>query len=148
MALPRILLALGLFFPVLGLDGGEAKADPKKAIHKVLDDQIAAWNRGDLRGFMNGYWKSDDLTFFSGNKKTHGWQATLDRYRKKYQGEGKEMGKLSFKEINIQLLSAEHALVTGRWQLKLKKEKVEGLFTLIVHKKDVGWRIIHDHTSS
>src|SRR2546421_108695 len=83
--------------PVLG--GAEAPDAPaKKAIQQVLDDQAAAWNKGDLEGFMKGYWKSDRLTFFSGDKKTGGWQATLERYRKKYQGEGKEMGRLTFSE--------------------------------------------------
>ncbi len=45
---------------------------------------------------MSGYWNSPDLTFFSGAKKVSGWQPTLDRYRKNYQGEGHEMGKLEF----------------------------------------------------
>src|SRR5437879_453541 len=68
-------------------DDGKAK----KAIQQVLDAQQAAWNKGDLEGFMTGYWKSDDLSFYSGGDKTKGWQATLERYQKKYQGEGKEM---------------------------------------------------------
>src|SRR5262245_59856048 len=57
----------------------------KKAITKVLDDQVVAWNKGDLEGFMAGYWKSDDLTFFSGKDVTKGWDATLERYKKRYQ---------------------------------------------------------------
>lgn len=120
----------------------------KEAIQQVLDAQVVAWNKGDLQGFMEGYWRSPDLTFFAGGKTTRGWQATLDRYRNTYQGEGKEMGKLSFKDIDIKLLGADHALVTGRWHLELKKETAGGLFTLLFHKKDAGWRIVHDHTSS
>ena len=68
----------------------------RKAILAVLEAQAAAWNKGDLIGFMKGYLQSDQLSFFSGNTKTHGWKATLERYQKKYQGEGKEMGKLAF----------------------------------------------------
>jgi ketosteroid isomerase-like protein len=123
-------------------------AGAKESIQQVLDAQVIAWNKGDLRGFMEGYWQSPELTFFSGGTTTRGWQATLDRYRKKYQGEGKEMGKLAFKEIDIKLLGSDHALVTGRWHLELKKEAVGGLFTLLFQKKDAGWRIVHDHTSS
>ncbi len=67
---------------------------PDAAIHKVFDAQIAAWNRGDLEAFMAGYWHSPELVFYSNNAETHGWQATLDRYRKTYQAEGKEMGTL------------------------------------------------------
>src|SRR4051812_43961400 len=43
--------------------------------------KVAAWNRGDLDGYMAGYWKSDQLSFFSNGKKTMGWQRTLDHYR-------------------------------------------------------------------
>ncbi len=126
----------------------QAQTDPKKAIRKVLDDQVVAWNKGDLRGFMVGYWQSPDLSFYSGKNKTKGWQATLDRYRKKYQGEGKEMGKLTFSELDVELLGSNHALVRGRWQLVLAKENPSGLFTLIFRKLPAGWRIVHDHTSN
>jgi uncharacterized protein (TIGR02246 family) len=135
---------------VLALVGAPAEApdDPaRKAIQQVLDDQDAAWNKGDLDGFMKGYWKSDKLTFFSGNDKTSGWQATLERYQKKYQGEGKEMGKLTFKDVEIELLGPDAAVVRGRFLLVRSKDKPTGLFTLILKKFPEGWRIVHDHTS-
>ena len=74
--------------------------DTSRAIQRVLDDQAAAWNKGDLPGFMKGYLESDKLSFFSNSTKTAGWKATLERYQKKYQGEGKEMGKLTFTRAN------------------------------------------------
>jgi beta-aspartyl-peptidase (threonine type) len=119
-----------------------------KAIRKLLDDQAAAWNRGDLEGFMAGYWKSDDLTFYSGKDITRGWKATLDRYRKRYQAEGKEMGTLTFSDLRIEVLGADCALVRGRFHVAMKKEKLEGLFTLLLRKTADGWRIVHDHTSA
>jgi beta-aspartyl-peptidase (threonine type) len=122
--------------------------DARKAIQAILDAQAKAWNKGDLDAFMAGYWKSDDLSFFSGNTKTRGWQATLDRYRKRYQADGREMGKLTFSELDIQLLGTDNAVVRGRFQLVLAKERPTGLFTLIFRKTPQGWRIVHDHTSS
>ena len=119
-----------------------------RAIRKVLDDQVAAWNKGDLEGFMAGYWQSPDLSFFSGNTRTRGWQGTLDRYRKRYQAEGREMGKLTFTELQVDVLAPDSALVRGRFQLELRKERPTGLFTLIFRKLPGGWRIVHDHTSS
>jgi ketosteroid isomerase-like protein len=121
--------------------------DAKGAVRKVLDDQVAAWNKGDLPGFMEGYWHSPSLSFFSGNNKTAGWQATLERYQKKYQGEKKEMGRLTFVDLSIDVIGADHALVRGRFQLRMKTESPTGLFTLILKKMPPGWRIIHDHTS-
>jgi ketosteroid isomerase-like protein len=123
-------------------------APEQAAIQRVLDDQAAAWNKGDLVGFMKGYLESDQLSFFSGNNKTKGWKATLERYQKKYQGEGKEMGKLSFDELTIEMLGNDHALVRGRFRLQLKSENPTGIFTLVMRKTTAGWRIIHDHTSS
>jgi beta-aspartyl-peptidase (threonine type) len=128
--------------------GPGAPDDAPKDIRKLLEDQQQAWNRGDLDGFMAGYWKSDKLSFYSGKDKTAGWQATLERYRKRYQGEGREMGQLSFSDLEIDLLGPESALVRGRWQVVLSKEKPSGLFTLLVKKLPEGWRIVHDHTST
>src|SRR5689334_12399564 len=92
-------------------------ADP--ALRKILDDQTAAWNRGDLVAFMQGYWHSPEVTFFSNDRIIKGWEPTLQRYRNKYQGAGKEMGKLSFTDENIQMLGSDAALVTARWHLEM-----------------------------
>jgi uncharacterized protein (TIGR02246 family) len=119
----------------------------EKAIRQVLDDQVVAWNKGDLEGFMAGYWKSEELTFQSGKDLTRGWQETLERYKKKYQSEGKEMGKLAFSDVVIRELAPGVALVTGKWELTLSKETVGGRYTLVMKKLPEGWRIIHDHTS-
>jgi ketosteroid isomerase-like protein len=139
-------LFLGLLLPAALSVGDPAK--DQAAVKKLLDDQVVAWNKGDLEGFMAGYWKSAKLSFFSGDKKTVGWQATLDRYRKRYQAGGKEMGKLSFDELSIELLGDSHALVRGRFHLQLGKESPTGVFTLVLRKLPEGWRIVHDHTSS
>jgi ketosteroid isomerase-like protein len=128
-----------------------ASAPPIDAapIRKVLDDQVSAWNRGDLDGFMAGYWKSDDLSFYSGGDITKGWQATLERYRRRYQAEGKAMGKLTFSNVDVQALTADHAFVRGRWKLALPDgTNPEGLFTLFMKRVDGNWRVVHDHTSA
>ena len=117
-------------------------------IQQVLQQQQAAWNYHDLEGFMSGYWNSPQLTFFS-TAKTSGWQATLDRYRKTYQGEGKEMGKLEFSDLQIEELGPSAAFVRGNWKLTLSDGKTpHGFFTLVFRKFPEGWRIVHDHTSS
>jgi beta-aspartyl-peptidase (threonine type) len=120
---------------------------PGGAVREVLDSQVAAWNKGDLEGFMAGYWNSPQLSFFSGKERRHGWQDTLKRYRDRYQSEGREMGKLSFSEIEIEALGPNTAWVRGRWKLETTKETPGGLFTLIFKKFPEGWRIVHDHTS-
>jgi beta-aspartyl-peptidase (threonine type) len=121
--------------------------DSRHAVRKVLDDQVAAWNKGDLEGFMATYWNSDELTFYSTKDVTRGWKATLERYRKRYQGEGREMGQLTFTDIEIEMLGPDAAAARGRWKVVTNKETLQGLFSLILRKKPEGWRITHDHTS-
>ena len=117
-------------------------------IQKVLHAQVNAWNRGDLEGYMAGYWHSPELEFYSGSTITRGWQETLDRYRKRYQSDGREMGTLSFNDVHIEPIDAKTAFVTGRWQLEMKNgESPKGLFTLLFRKFDDGWKIVHDHSS-
>ena len=125
------------------------RADLEKGIKHLLLTQVDAWNHGNLDGFMEGYWHSPDLTFFSGGTATHGWEPTLLRYRQRYQAEGKEMGKLDFQDLTIDALSRQSAVVRGKWQLSMSDGKQpHGLFTLIFKRMPDGWKIVHDHTSA
>lgn len=143
----RITLSLALL-ALPAFAAAEKPADgPTASIRAVLDAQAKAWNKGDLEAFMEGYWKSPKLSFSSGADVTRGWDATLARYKKRYQADGAEMGKLTFSDLEIELLGADAALVRGRWQLVRNKDKPVGIFTLIFRKLPEGWRIVHDHTS-
>jgi ketosteroid isomerase-like protein len=122
-------------------------ANPKAAIRAVLDAQRDAWNRGDIEGYMDGYDRSPKTEFVGGDSISHGWQTVLDRYKSKYDSREK-MGTLSFSEIEITLLSKDAALVLGRWRLKRASDEPHGTFTLLFRRKRVGWRIVHDHSSS
>lgn len=118
------------------------------AVRRLLDDQQAAWNRGDLDGFMAGYWNDDRLEFRSGDILTRGYASTEARYRKRYVEGGAEMGTLTFSEVEAELLARDQAVVVGRWALRLKASEPRGWFTLRVKKTAAGWKIVSDHTSS
>ena len=135
-------------FLIFATIGRADDAADQKDIRAVLDAQVIAWNKADLPGFMKGYWNSKELTFVSGKDMTRGWQETLDRYKRRYQAEGKEMGKLTFSEVEMKIVAPGVALVTGKWALELAKEKPSGRYTLLVKKTEDGWRIVHDHTST
>jgi N-acetylneuraminic acid mutarotase/ketosteroid isomerase-like protein len=113
----------------------------------VLEEQAAAWNAGDLDRFLATYWNSDELTFFSGGTVSKGHKAVAERYRKNYRSEGKEMGKLTFTGLEVERLGADSAMARARWQVVTSKEKMGGLFTLVLRKFPDGWKITHDHTS-
>ena len=121
----------------------------ESAIEQVLHTQQDAWNRGDLEGFMTGYWKSEKLTFFSGVKESDGWQNALDHYRATYSGPGHEMGKLDFSGLRIEMLGPDAAFVRGAWELTLSDgKKPHGLFTLVFRRIGSDWKIVHDHSAS
>jgi ketosteroid isomerase-like protein len=116
------------------------------AIQTVLDAQRDAWNKGDIEGYMDGYERSDKITFISGDNLTRGWQTVHDRYQKNYNTREK-MGTLTFSDIETTLLSKDTAKVTGRWHLERANDEPHGRFTLILRRTKQGWKIIHDHTS-
>ena len=149
-----ICLVLGIILGCLwGYGFAYVYSDPnhdtpqEPLIRKVIADQQDAWNRGDLDGFMAGYWNSPGLTFRSGGTVTQGYADTLARYRKKYKAPGAEMGRLTFDDIAVTLLRYD-AVVTGRWTLDRTDDTPTGLFTLRLRLTDVGWKIVDDHTSA
>jgi beta-aspartyl-peptidase (threonine type) len=129
----------------------EPAAD-EAAIRRVLDEQVAAWNRGDLDAFMAGYWNDEKLTFTSGDKLTRGWTATRDRYQQRYftpdaAGKLADRGELAFGELEVERLSPNAAVVRGRYFLKVAGKTDTGRFTLTFRKFADGWKIVADHTS-
>jgi len=124
---------------------GYAKSEA--AVRAVLEAQAAAWNRGDVEAYMDGYDRSPNTEFVGGDSITRGWQEVLDRYKKRYDTREK-MGVLTFSDLEITVLCNDAALVLGRWRLKRASDEPHGTFTLLFRKTKAGWRIVHDHTSS
>jgi uncharacterized protein (TIGR02246 family) len=117
------------------------------AIREVLDAQRDAWNKGDIEGYMDGYDRSENTIFVSGDNVTRGWKTVLERYKNTYDTREK-MGQLTFSDLEMNMLSRDTAVVIGKWLLKRSQDEPHGRFTLIFKKTSHGWRIIHDHTSS
>lgn len=120
---------------------------PREVIAATLMAQAAAWNEGDLDGFMSAYWNSDDLKFVSGGNITRGFSATQKRYRERYGG-GAGLGQLSFDNLDVKLMTEDVAVTTGRFNLVRGAEISSGVFTLVMRRDGGAWRIVHDHTSA
>ena len=136
------LVLISLCIPVL------AQSEKEQAsIRKIMDDQTAAWNRGDIDAFMSiGYWQSEKLKFVSGYRITYGWKSTLDNYKTTYSSTAL-MGKLTFSGLEIDVLSKDAAFVIGSWSLARDKDNPKGKVTLLFRKGKEGWRIVTDHSS-
>jgi ketosteroid isomerase-like protein len=119
----------------------------QKAVIRVRENmktQEEAWNKGDIKGFMEYYWKSDSLKFIGSKGITNGWQKTLDNYLKSYPNK-EAMGTLTFTIIEVTQLSKTSIYVIGKWELK-KEKPSGGHFTLLWKKIDKKWLIVSDHT--
>ena len=142
--LSAALLGLLLFVP---LKMAYAQS-PDSAIKQVLDDQVSAWNQGNIDGFMSGY-KNSPATTFVGKTVQHGWQKVLERYKRNYPTK-EAMGTLDFSDLEVRMLDAEHAVATGKYHLARSAAgggEASGVFSLVWEKSAEGWRIILDHTS-
>jgi ketosteroid isomerase-like protein len=123
-----------------------SRAQDKQAIANLMYTQEKAWNRGDVEGFMQGYWKSDSLVFVGKAGPDYGWQTTLNHYKKRYPGKA-AMGQLKFTLLQVKVLDATNAFVLGKWHLKRIKDELGGYYTLWFRKINGGWKIVCDHTS-
>lgn len=118
----------------------------EKEIRALLQKQTEAWNRGDVEGFMEGYWKNDSLMFIGKSGITYGWQQTLDNYKKGYPDKT-AMGELTFTLIEIKRLSPAYYSVVGKWQLKRTIGDIGGHYTLLMKKIKGTWVVVKDHSS-
>ena len=149
----KIPLACFLAVYVLSETAAAASSEQQKnagaitEIRAVLHAQQDAWNRGDIGGFMSGYARSGSTTFVSEDALRRGWETVRARYLKKYSRRAK-MGRLTFSDLEITPISADAAVVVGRWKLRRPQDRPHGRFTLIFRKTADGWRIVHDHTSA
>jgi ketosteroid isomerase-like protein len=138
----KISLLSALFFSMVAF----AQSTDELDIRKVLDNQIKAWNKGDIEGFMQGYWKNDSLMFIGKNSINWGWQKTLENYEKRYP-DTTAMGKLSFDIILVKELSPEYYYIVGKWMLNRSIGDLDGHYNLIFRKINGMWLIIADHSS-
>ena len=123
------------------------EAAARHDILAVLSTQTAAWNRGDVAGFMQGYWQNDSLVFIGKSGLTYGWQPTLDNYRRSYPNPA-AMGQLNFSRLQIRPLSPDAAQVIGRWHLaRPTAGDLQGHFLLVMRRMAGRWVVVADHSS-
>jgi ketosteroid isomerase-like protein len=116
-------------------------------VRAVMEAQQAAWNRGDIEAFMNGYERADTTTFVSSDELTRGWRVVLDRYRQRYHAR-EQMGTLTFSDLDIKAIGSDLVIADGRWRLTRVNDSPHGRFTLLFRRINNDWRIIHDTTTS
>mgnify|MGYP006126225735 CR=1 FL=1 len=119
-----------------------------ESIKKMLYTQQECWNNGDIYGFMEEYWNSEELIFTSSeHMPAYGWQNTLERYKNSYPTK-ESMGELKFDIYNVKLTSKRTAILNGKWELTRINDNPKGEFWLDIEKFDNNWLIVKDSTTS
>ena len=120
-------------------------------IRHVLAESAAAWNRGNIAGFLESYRNSPATIYIGAAGLVRGWQQIRRRYLKAYVTPDRgKMGVLTFTHLEIHPLGRNYAIAIGQWHLARTAANggdAGGYFTLTFRKTPAGWRIIVDHTS-
>ena len=117
-------------------------------ITSQLDRSAGDWNRGDLDAFMADYAAESTTTFVDGRRARHGFDFIRQNYAPRF-APGARRDSLHFEEIEVRSLAPDLALVTARFVLMRDSSvTASGPFTLVMERRPVGWRILHDHSSS
>ena len=144
----RILIVLFvLYIPQLVIAQHRLGEQDELQIKETFFKTESAWNNADIDGSMEGYWKSEKLTFVGSKGLTYGWESTRERYMKGYPDKT-AMGKLRFTILELSKIEENSALMIGKFYLSRSIGDMQGHFTLVWKKIDGYWVIISDHSSS
>ncbi len=123
-----------------------AKNKNQAAIEKMLQAQVTEWNKGNIEGYMHGYWENDSLVFIGSKGPRYGYDVTLKRYKEAYP-DAEHMGKLTSTITRMSRLSHRYYFVVGKWELHRTVGDLSGSYTLLIEKINGKWVIVTDHSS-
>jgi uncharacterized protein (TIGR02246 family) len=148
LRLLSIACALCVFVALGVQPATAASADAEKAaILQVIQRMQEAWNRGDFRGYMQGF-KNPGVVFVSGGRFQDGWQGTLDHYVRDYGSSPEARGTLRFYDIRIEILAPDAAQLISRYELLRPQHPQYGINTRLMRKVEGRWVIALNHVSS
>ncbi len=131
-----------------GADVGEEEPEFLVQVQDMLARQAAAWNRGDLEGFMSAYERSPATTYIGAPGLVNGFDAIQRRYEP-YFGPGAERDSLTFADVVARELDPRFGIATARYVLSRGDEVTStGPFTLVLVRGEGAWRIVHDQSAA
>ncbi|MBB5745859.1 YybH family protein [Brevundimonas variabilis] len=123
------------------------EAGERAAILAVISAMQASWNRGDYRGYMQGF-RNPDVVFVSGGRIKDGWQGALDDYIRNYGPVPETRGTLTFHDMTVEFLAPDAAQLVGGYTLDRPERPMEGINTRLFRKLDGRWVIALNHVSA
>lgn len=146
-AIPKMLaLAPAALLIACATPRAAAPADDERAIHAQLDEMVRAWNASDLDGHVAVY--ADDATWMTAKGEISGRAVIRKRIADRFQRGGALVGRVSFSDIVIHVLSPDVAYNTMAFHMTDMPDgqPVDGRSTLIWTRRGTSWRIVHDYS--
>ena len=133
-----------------GMEGSAGQAVPSDqaalaAAQQLLEHGAAAWNRGDLDGFVSDY--APDATFVTAQGLVHGRQAIRARYAPRFEP-GARRDSLWFGTIEARWVDAGTIQMVAWWNLgRGDSVTARGPTSLLLRRVGGRWMIVHDHSA-
>lgn len=140
----KLLLAVLLLAGMYGTAPAQKRDEAE--VRRMLAAQVTEWNKGNIEGYMKGYWENDSLLFIGSKGPTYGYAGTLARYKKSYP-DTDHMGTLTSTIVSMERLSADYFFVVGKWALARNAGPLSGSYTLLIRRLKGNWVIVADHSS-
>lgn len=113
----------------------------------LLDRQAAAWNAGDLEGFMSGYSPSPTTTYVGSTGLIEGYDGIRARYAPEF-AEGAARDSLRFEGLRVREVDERVGVATARYVLEREGTVTStGPFTLVLLNVEGAWLIVHDQSA-
>lgn len=117
----------------------------RAAVQALLDHGAAAWNAGDLDGFISDY--APDATFVTQSGVVRGRAAIRARYARRFEP-GAVRDSLHFEGLEVDVVGRD-ALNAIAYYVLMRGDSVtaRGPTSLVVRRIGGRWYIAHDHSS-
>jgi uncharacterized protein (TIGR02246 family) len=119
---------------------------PEKEIYDEVTKACDAWNRHDLDGYLDSFWRSDALVVVVEGETVHGWDLLSKALHTGYPNPS-EMGVLTLDRAQVQMLAPDFAEVLTWDTISFAKKKEFGTSTIVMKRLPEGWRVVLMHTS-
>lgn len=115
---------------------------------KIILAQQAAWNKGDLDGYLSHYKDAPDTEAVLASL-VRGVDNIRGAYRQNFPNKD-AMGEIEDTDIDVRALGDNYALATGKYHLNRSKKSggaIDGTFSELFEKTPHGWQIIFSQST-
>ena len=129
------------------LAGPGDSADPEAPLLELTRQLSVDWNAGRMAEYLAAYSDEAPVTLMTGDRIVPDKDDVIALFTSSWKTEA-EMGDFDTKDVDVRIVAPGLAVVVGFFEHRFEHETVNGSFTHVWQKNNVGvWKIIHEHTA-